>query len=387
MKTIINALLILSFIFSLTLQAGEVVSRELLVSTLWVQNSAEYALLSAHSFNQAEASLSTAKKSTSSAALEKNDLSSINRPPAIMVEKLSLASWNIEWLMTPATYLSLKPGCDKVKQPASNERNFPCTPGRPPIVQRKAKDFDALAGFASQLQADVVALQEVDGPAAGAMVFRQGWKLDCFVSRQHPQKVGFAIRDGIPYRCNPELISLDFDGKSRAGADITIYPDSPNAVRLLSIHLKSGCFTGPLTGGNAVCSTLRKQVVALEKWVDARAAEGVAFALLGDFNRRLEIDSQFPAGNDESAPTSLFAAISDGMPQGAKFTRATEGQIEQKCSPNDRNPPSPIDNILLSEKLFPANKMLNFKRITYTNYQIAKFALSDHCPLQVDFER
>lgn len=302
-------------------------------------------------------------------------------------KKLSLATWNLEWLMTPSTYHALKPNCDKTGQPASNERRFPCTPGRPAIVDRQPRDFDALAAVVNKLQADVVALQEVDGPEAGVMVFKNGWKLDCFVSRQHPQKVGFAIRSGIPYRCNPELTELDFDGKSRAGADITLYPDTPKAVRLLSVHMKSGCFTGSLASNNSACKALRAQVPVLERWMDTRVREGVAFAIMGDFNRRLEIDSGFNAGSDEEAPTSMFAALNDGVPQGATLKRASEGQPEVKCFPKDRNPASPIDNILLSSQLLPQGQPLQFTRFTYTNEEFADFALSDHCPMQVELSR
>jgi 5'-nucleotidase (lipoprotein e(P4) family) len=298
-------------------------------------------------------------------------------PPA----DLTLATWNLEWMMTPQTYDALLPTCNKTRQPNSNERAFPCSPGHPPVPRRSQADLDAMARVAERIHADVVALEEVDGPEAAAQVFRQGWKVDCFVRRAHPQKVGFAIRDHIPYRCNAEYIELDIDGATRAGADITLYPGTTKEVRLLAVHLKSGCFTGSLSGSsNSACPKLQEQVPVLERWVDARASEGVAYAVLGDFNRRLEIDAGFSAGPDEAHPTSVFAALNDGTPVGATLKRATEGQPDVKCSTQDHNPPSPIDNLLISAMLVARSTALNFERITYDNNEAATLKLSDHCP-------
>ncbi|HET6788779.1 MAG TPA: hypothetical protein VFH49_12495, partial [Aquabacterium sp.] len=115
------------------------------------------------------------------------------------LDGLTLATWNMEWLMTPATHRELGTRCTH-QQPASAERAYPCTPGKPQPPERTEADFIAMSHTAEQLRDDlrvhVVALQEVDGPDAARQVFRQGWKLDCFVQRAHPQKVGFAIREG-----------------------------------------------------------------------------------------------------------------------------------------------------------------------------------------------
>lgn len=305
-------------------------------------------------------------------------------PPPPAQPDLTLATWNLEWLMTPQTYNALLPTCNKTRQPKSNERAFPCSPDHPPVPRRTQADFDAMARVAERIQADVVALEEVDGPEAGAQVFRQGWKLDCFVSRVHPQKVGFAIRDTVPYRCNPEYAELDIGGTSRAGADITLYPGTAKEIRLLAVHLKSGCFTGSLIGTTySACVKLQEQVPVLERWVDARATEGVAYAVLGDFNRRLEVDAGYPVGPDESHPGSVFAALNDGKPVGATLKRATEGQTMVKCSSQDHNPPSPIDNLLIGVTLVARSTALQFERITFDNNEAATLHLPDHCPVRL----
>jgi 5'-nucleotidase (lipoprotein e(P4) family) len=301
-------------------------------------------------------------------------------------ERLALATWNMEWLMTTATYDALKATCTS-GSPPSHVRAIPCSKDRPPLPRRAAADFDALAELARRIPADVVALQEVDGPEAAAAVFRDGWQAACFTSRAHPQKVGFAVRTGIPFACNPELKELDVDGATRSGADITLYPGTPRAVRLLAVHLKSGCFAGSLADApsSSPCGVLRRQVPVLERWIDARAAENARFAVLGDFNRRLELDASLAAGADEAQPDALFQALSDDEPKGAVLLRATAGQAHVRCSPLDRHPPAAIDNILVSRSL-AALGHLAYSRVTFDGATAARHKFSDHCPAVLTIE-
>jgi endonuclease/exonuclease/phosphatase family metal-dependent hydrolase len=297
-------------------------------------------------------------------------------------EGLTLATWNMDWLMTPTAHDELAARCVR-QQPASNERALPCTPGRTPPPTRTQADFDALARSAEQLRkaqhADVVALQEVDGAAAARQVFQKGWKLDCFVQRAHPQKVGFAIREGLPYRCNGDLLALDVDGSTRAGADITLYPGTPQEVRLLAVHLKSGCFDGRMDRHFAPCERLRQQAPVIEDWIDQRVREGTALAVLGDFNRHLDKDARFDAGPDEAAPLNLMQAWSDNKPSGAVLLRATEGAPAVPCDADDTHK-AYIDDILIDQKLAARNKNRRFARLPYDPADRGK-QLSDHCPL------
>lgn len=295
---------------------------------------------------------------------------------------LTLVTWNLDWLMTPQAHDTLALRCVR-QQPASNERALPCTPGRTPPPNRSREDLLALSRSAQQLRevhkADLVALQEVDGPDAARQVFRQGWQLDCFVQRAHPQKVGFAIREGLPYRCNGDLSALDVDGSTRAGADITLYPGTPREVRLLAVHLKSGCFDGKLDRSFGPCTRLRQQVPVVEQWIDQRVREGVAFAVLGDFNRHLDKDARYPAGPDEAAPFNLMQAWSDATPPGAVLLRATEGAPYVPCDSGDTHRQY-IDDILIGQSLADRQKNRRFARLPYDPADRGR-QLSDHCPL------
>jgi len=305
-------------------------------------------------------------------------------------QDLRIASWNLEWLMTPAVYDELWARCDPGGQPRSDERALPCVPGREPPPRRQGADFDALARIAASLDADVVALQEVDGPAAARLVFRRGWALDCFIRRAHPQKVGFAIRAGIPYRCNGDLAELDLDGASRAGADITLWPGTPRAVRLLAVHLKSGCADGPLSRGEGrevrePCEKLSRQVPVLGRWAQARESEGVAYAIAGDFNRRLEQDAQFGPGPDPQRPRNLLAGINAMLPPQAPMEAATAGEPYTRCRPGDRYK-GYIDNVLLSTRLLERSGARQFSSTPFEARQVRELQLSDHCPISVELD-
>lgn len=306
----------------------------------------------------------------------------IGSPPTGANNGVTLATWNMEWLMVPAEHERLAARCTR-QQPRSQDRALPCTPGRKPPPSRTQADLDALARSAQALherqQVDAVALQEVDGPEAARQVFRRGWQLDCFTRRAHPQKVGFAIREGVPYRCNADLAALDIDGGTRAGADVTLWPGTPREVRLLAVHLKSGCFTGKLDRSFQPCSRLRQQVSVVEAWIDQRVREGTALAVLGDFNRHLDKDARQPAGPDEAAPLNLVQAWSDDVPRGATLLRATEGQRYIGCDADDTHRQY-IDDIFIDRKLAAQNGNRRFARLPFEASDRG-LQLSDHCPV------
>lgn len=103
-------------------------------------------------------------------------------------------------------------------------------------------------------------------------------------------------------------------------------------------------------------------------WIAERRREGVAFAILGDFNRRMERNDEFLAMLNEAAP----------------LTRATEG-LSDPCWARDRGGARPfIDHILLGG---PARGWLvrdSFRVLVYAERDPAlRDHISDHCPISV----
>lgn len=291
---------------------------------------------------------------------------------------LKIATWNLEWLIAPEAFRGLAQTC--VPQDAAERRRgryIPCDVARD--FDRSRADFNALARYAQQLDADVIAVQEVDGVAAARLVFRD--HEFCFTARNAVQNNGFAIRRGLPYRCNDDVRDLSLRDTVRRGAWLTLYPDTPRAIHLLSVHLKSGCARKPLDMADRACSTLRQQLAPLEAWIDARAAANQAFAVLGDFNRDLQREPPALA-TDPGATPGLWAAIDDADPPGADLQNTADGERFVNCSPQQAFG-GYIDYIILGNMLAQRQVPGSFERVTYAALDAARRNLSDHCPVAI----
>lgn len=257
---------------------------------------------------------------------------------------LKIATWNLEWLTLRA----------------AGDPELPET-----VVPKRAEDRALLRRYATALDADVVAFEEIDGPEAAAEIFTPDRYALFFTHDKVVQRVGFAVRRGIPVEQNPDLVALDIypaaHFRLRTGADITLDVDG-NRLRLLGVHLKSGCHDAPLTSSGRVCDTLRRQVPPLQGWITQRREEGVPFVLLGDFNRRMD-------GRDD-----MLAALN----QAAPLLRVTEGRSTPCWGGN-----SFIDHIMLGGAARGWLEPNSMRVMVYREGADAKERLSDHCPVSV----
>ena len=227
------------------------------------------------------------------------------RPPAGLAGDLRIAAWNLEHLDDTDGA-----GC----------------------VGRTGADYGSLARRIGELEADVVAFQEVENAAAAHRVFPVSkWHVEVSL-RTHMKRsracwnrpearlghlaTGFAIRRGIEYRRNADLKALGAgDAFQRWATDVTITKGG-RELRLLSVHLRTGCWGAKQDREGrrkATCRTLRGQVERLKAWADARRAAGTAFVIMGDFNRRLALpgDWAWRMLSPSSAPLRL---LTEGVP-------------------------------------------------------------------------
>lgn len=180
---------------------------------------------------------------------------------------------------------------------------------------RTQADYEILRRYAEKLNADIVAVQNVENGRALARVFDpETWNLE--ISRrptQSPprecpnrpgsnlitQRTGFAVKKPIRYSRNPDLLALDVGGgnKHRYGVDITVEAGAP--LRLLAVHLKSGCRAGRADDPDENCTSLFDQQKVLKEWVAERAEDRIPFAILGDFGRQLQDAGDFWQRLDE----------------------------------------------------------------------------------------
>ncbi len=197
-------------------------------------------------------------------------------------------------------------------------------------VGRNGADYAVLARQVEELEADIVAFQEVENAAAAHRVFRASeWHIE--MSGRPPMQrsracwgnpearlghlvTGFAIRRGVAYRRNGDLEVLDeADAFQRWGTDITIL-EGISELRLLSVHLKTGCWGRKQdrdNGRRETCATLRAQIGHLKTWADARRAEGMPFVILGDFNRRLALPDDWAWAALSPPPAPLVLLTGD----------------------------------------------------------------------------
>jgi endonuclease/exonuclease/phosphatase family metal-dependent hydrolase len=266
-------------------------------------------------------------------------------------QEIKLATWNIAWLTT---------------KPA----------GHPDLPQnltiRTEQDFARLRAYAERLAADVIALQEVDGPLAAARVFDAAAYDFHFPAESDVQRTGFAWRKGLQVTRNPDLMALDLRPTARRslrrGADITLHGANGARLRLLSIHLDGGCSQGSIRQPNSSdCQSLGQQAQILAEWITERRRENMPFVILGDFNRRFSRD-------DDMLP--LLNAASP-------MRRATEG-LSNPCWSRDGQGRAFIDHILLGLRAADWLVKDSFRVFSYGERDPAlRDVISDHCPISV----
>lgn len=161
-----------------------------------------------------------------------------------------MASWNIAWL------------------------------GSHGFNKHTENDYKELTKYAKQLDADVIALQEVENSDYARKVFGDDYDY-YFTKRNWVQRMGVAVRKSKGFQVtSSEYKALDV-GRVRYGMDITLSKDG-DKFRLLAVHLKYGCFEKPLDQQSVsnmssssksakkkknACEKLSQQIKQLETWI------------------------------------------------------------------------------------------------------------------------
>lgn len=252
-------------------------------------------------------------------------------------------------------------------------------------VSREERDYEQMRIFAQGLEADVVALQEVESVKAVARVFPQKeWNIivsdrpasrtyDCRGNGQKStqQRVGLAIRKDVKYQevGGFKELALDREGL-RYGLVVKIIRGK-DTLEVMSVHMKSGCFVEDYGASDrSACETFEKQVPILDDWMEERLKAGKPFVVLGDFNHRIA-----------NAENKLWKDLThmDGKP-----VVIVNSMKELKgCHPRY---PDPIDHILMgagAEQWQVQGSETVYYFPGKVDAMTEEEMLSDHCPVGV----
>ncbi|NQY38412.1 MAG: endonuclease/exonuclease/phosphatase family protein [Alteromonadaceae bacterium] len=281
---------------------------------------------------------------------------------SMQAETLKVASWNIAWL-------------------GSHQYNI-----------RVESDYRELARYAKKLNADIIALQEVENAEYARIVFGDDYDY-YFSTKDWVQRVGVAVRKSKGYSVQAsEYKALDV-GRVRYGMDVTLTKGSKE-IRLLAVHLKSGCFEKKLDSVSVdsmknaskrekqiktACIKLSKQLKPLEKWIDQRASQGIPYIILGDFNRRFSKDIAL----NHSEKSGLWQAIDDEdnedlwTPTLNRNSDCWGGYYKDY-----------IDHIVLGPKAKKRYIDNSFNQLVFDQKYTKNLAnsLSDHCPISIELD-
>jgi endonuclease/exonuclease/phosphatase family metal-dependent hydrolase len=263
--------------------------------------------------------------------------------------EIKLTSWNMNWLTFDASKLP--------------DNKAP----------RSAWGVDRLKDYARQIDADIFAVQEVDGAEAAAQVFDPHRYNIEIAAGDMTQRVGFVIRKSIAYERHPDIQALDIrpdetGRRQRTGVDVTFHLTGGD-LRVLTVHLKSGCFDnraedhpypGRETRTLTACAIQAEQVPVLDRWISDREAAGETYMIVGDFNRRFYSSDRFWSALASRHPVWDIGWTHRSTCYGGRY-------------------PQHIDHVVVPRSF--ASHVTDFDETVYT--ENSPDDISDHCPISV----
>jgi endonuclease/exonuclease/phosphatase family metal-dependent hydrolase len=296
------------------------------------------------------------------------------------------------WLTTAAPAAA-----DNLRLASWNLNNLHHVPGealRRGAPARGAEDYAVLRLYAQRLNADIVALQEVNGPAAAALLFPETEYALYFSGRLQADReaerrsdriyTGFAVRrdrfEQVQKRDYEVLgVSTEDGHGTRWGVDLRVVRNDAE-LRLLNVHLKSGCVRGSLkSSSRESCRVLARQLPPLEAWIDDREREQVPFVVLGDLNRALDIYDR---------RDHLWAEIDDDDPPGLDLRREPFNRPSRCWEDTRLHHENPIDFMIFNQLAWQLLRHRSFTQLLYERQHLDpdRATPSDHCPIVVELD-
>lgn len=349
--------------------------------------------------------------------------------PTDMAGADTLSGWQLPWgRNAPVQWdIGALPPCDIYQH---NRKPVAVTAEQDALRRERLRTV-----LAQQLNADVIAFQEVSGAVAVRDLLGDAYEV-CGYEGHKVQRLAFAWKRSLGRgRCEVDwslaLPQRPMPEQVRPGLALSLQRDG-KTLRFLTVHLKSSCVSaldasnplfpaaasearGQLDGPNPHCQSLQEQVAPLEAWLERQAQGADAVVLLGDFNRNLGHEaSESPeqaarsAGGAADAPhgpgvkvRNLWRELDDGRPANLRLlgaeceglpscaaakTRLLDRQEygQLRAALGCRNPVG-LDHIVIAGKVNSegARKLaLGPQGETRAGADgLVELSLSDHCPL------
>lgn len=180
---------------------------------------------------------------------------------------VTIGSWNLQWLDDSSSSMGPK---------------------------RDTRDYHQFNRYILKAHPDVLAFAEVASIKAIRRVVGYDYTIE--ISHRATRKpsegkwrqyTGLAIRKGIVYKRFSDFnLNVNHNNRLRNAVDIELQMGTNKRLRLLAVHLKSGCFTQSKSSSFA-CQTLARQAKLLHQWITKRNQQHQSFVIMGDFNRRM----------------------------------------------------------------------------------------------------
>jgi exonuclease III len=269
-----------------------------------------------------------------------------------------------------------------------------------------------------QVQADVIAFQEVSGAAAVRELLGDGWKV-CSYEGHKVQRTAIAWKASLgdgSCRVNWPLALPERPMKDqvRPGLALTLTHEGKR-LSVLTVHLKSSCVSplddqsrtpgrGQLDSSEPNCQSLQAQVAPLEAWLDAELKASDALVALGDFNRNLAHEATEDTARGirtDGRTRNLWRELNDGDPKpltllGAECAPTADGRALCSLAKGRllsgpeygalrgqlgcRNPIG-LDHIVLGGAL-QADGAQKLALAAEAETRADQLGLSDHCPVR-----
>lgn len=286
-------------------------------------------------------------------------------------QSLTVMSWNLEWFGTPR-------------------------------VTRTDADYAYFTDVIRRVSPDIIAFQEADSKEAVERILPKG-QYSLYLSDRHGkasesfrnsnQYTGFAIRQSLPVSDPKDIASLNIrtapksgerarKGRLRYGTYVVVHPQSGTPIHLLSVHLKSGCYSSKISRQSASCRVLSYQAGVLKNWIDQRLAAKESFLISGDFNHRM-------ADSGDWLYRSLSTASSSDRHSVQLLTKDVNASCYVRLNRSKRKAEyrrytALIDHFVASADIAYALRQGKVYQYPFSREDVRRLTLSDHCPLVLD---